>query len=171
MQAMKRLEKIVNSPGYQQYYEATARWEKERIHCHHDYTHFRDTARVAMILYLSKEIHCPELTSFSSPEIREIIYTVGYLHDIGRFLEYADPKKDHAEESAKLSRPLLKEAGFSCEEQVLIEKAIRNHRKKDNQGFDALIWWADKISRPCFDCPAVKTCKKFSKGQVPALML
>lgn len=166
MKSMIKLAKIVNSSCYQKYYNTTVEREKDRIYCCHNLTHFIDMARVAYLLYLTKEVAAPELDCFSPDEVKEIIYTVGYLHDIGRFAEYDDANIDHAQESAKLARPLLQEAGFSVKEQAIIEKAIKNHRKKDGEGFDGLIYLADKKSRPCHSCVALNTCKKFPKGKI-----
>ncbi|MEE0776706.1 MAG: HD domain-containing protein [Bacillota bacterium] len=167
MKEMTKLGKILNSSPYQSYINSIAQWEKTRVFCRHDRSHFLDTARVAYILFLTGEVACPELEIFHRDAVREIIYAVGFLHDIGRFLEYEDPTKDHAAESAVLARPLLEDAGFEKIERQLILKAIANHRKKDNQGFDLLIYRADKEGRPCFFCDSLPQCKKFPSGAMP----
>ena len=71
-------------------------------------------------MWLNGEVACPELEPYHSDTVREIIYTAAFLHDIGRFMEYADKSLDHALESEKLSRPFLQEAGFSRAEAELI---------------------------------------------------
>ena len=167
MKEMTKLGKILNSSPYQFYVDSIAQWEKKRMFCRHDRSHFLDTARVAYILFLEKAVACPELDSFGQDEIREMIYAVGFLHDIGRYLEYEDPAKDHAQESARLAEPLLRDAGFSDDACHLILKAISNHRKKNNQGFDLLIYRADKEGRPCSHCDALPQCKKFAAGEIP----
>lgn len=168
---LTKAEFILNSALYQNYIDAIAQREETRRFCKHERHHFWETARCAYILFLSGEVACPELEAYDSLEQREIIYAAAFLHDIGRFLEYDDPQKDHATEGARLARPLLKEAGFDEAETMLICKAIANHRKKDGAGFDLLLYRADKVSRPCFDCPVLGECKKFSPENLPRISI
>ncbi|MEG0998302.1 MAG: HD domain-containing protein [Clostridiales bacterium] len=168
---MEKLGVIINLPQYQEYCKAIENEEKNRVFCHHDITHFAEVARTAYILYLTNEVPCPELKAFSEETIKELIYVFGFLHDIGRFLEYQDNEKDHAVESEKLSRPFLKEAGFSHAEQEIILKAIKNHRCDDTQGFDRLTYLADKKSRLCTGCSGLIHCKKFANGQIPEVVI
>ena len=166
---MQRVEIILNSPVYQDHIEQIRLREVHRRFCRHERHHFWETARTAYILYLSGEVLCPELDAFSPEAAKEMIYAAAFLHDVGRFLEYDDPSRDHAEESAVLARPLLVEAGFSDEEIPLILKSIAHHRRKDGEGFDLLMYRADKESRPCYDCPALGDCKKFSADHPPKI--
>lgn len=166
---MQRVEIILRSSIYQDYVEQIRRREETRRFCRHERNHFWETARTAYILYLSGEVACPELEPFAPEAVKEMIYAAAFLHDIGRFLEYDDPSKDHAEESAVLARPLLVEAGFSNAEIPLILKAIAHHRLKHGEGFDLLMYRADKESRPCYDCPALGACKKFSAEHPPKI--
>ena len=159
----------MNSTVYQQYTEEIRRREETRRFCVHDAHHFWEVARVGYILYLSGEVDCPEWENHSATAVKEMIYAAAFLHDIGRFLEYDDPRKDHSRESAVLARPLLTEAGFSDEEIFLIEKAIAHHRTAGTSGFDLLLYRADKESRPCCTCPVLKECKKFSAEHPPRI--
>lgn len=168
--AMHRVEILLRSPLYQDYVEQIRLREENRRFCRHERNHFWETARTAYILYLSGEVSCPELEAFSPQAVKEMIYAAAFLHDIGRFLEYDDPTKDHAAESAVLARPLLVEAGFSDVEAPLILSAIAHHRRKDGNGFDLLLYRADKESRPCYDCPALGECKKFSAENPPKII-
>ena len=166
---MKRVELILSSTVYKDYIEQIRVREETRRFCRHERNHFWETARTAYILYLSGEVACPEFEGFSSDAVKEMIYAAAFLHDIGRFLEYDDPSKDHAAESAVLARPLLIEAGFSVDEIPLVLQAIAHHRRKDGEGFDLLMYRADKESRPCYDCPALGDCKKFSAEHPPKI--
>ena len=167
--AMKRVETILKSPVYQEYIEKIRRWEETRRFCRHDRNHFWDVARTAYILYLSGEVPCPELEHFSSAAVKEMIYAAAFLHDVGRFLEYENRERDHAVESAVLARPLLEEAGFSVEETEPVLSAIAHHRHRDGNGFDLLLYRADKESRPCYNCPSLTECKKFSPENPPVI--
>ncbi len=167
--AMKRVEFLLNSTSYQSYMENIRQWEKTRRFCRHDRNHMWEVARTGYILYLSGEVVCPEFEAFSPTAVKEMIYAAAFLHDIGRFLEYEDASKDHSKESAVLARPLLVEAGFSDAEVSLILHAIAMHRTKGTEGFDLLIYRADKESRPCYDCPVLSECKKFSPEKPPVI--
>lgn len=168
---MRRVEAVLSSPVYNEYLEKIRVREETRRFCVHDRIHFRETAHAACILYLSGEIPCPELEGLSPHAVKEMIYAAAYLHDIGRFRQYDDSSLCHGKESAVLARPLLAEAGFSHAEAEIILKAIANHRREGDNGFDLLLYRADKLGRSCFDCPALKDCKKFQNGNKPALKL
>ena len=134
MKEMTKLGKILNSSPYQFYVDSIAQWEKKRMFCRHDRSHFLDTARVAYILFLEKAVACPELDSFGQDEIREMIYTVGFLHDIGRYLEYEDPAKDHAQESCQIGRAFAAGRGIFRDACHLILKLYRTIAKKIIRG-------------------------------------
>ena len=167
--ALSRVEAILRSPVYNDYMEKICRREAARRFCRHDRGHCWETARAAYILFLSGAVDCPELKDIEARAAQEMIYAAAFLHDIGRFLEYEDPSKDHAAEGAVLARPLLAEAGFSEAESERIVSAIAHHRRKDNTGFDLLLYRADKESRPCFDCPVLSECKKYSPAKKPRI--
>ena len=166
---MKRVAALLSAPQYKEYTDQIDRWEKTRRFCRHDRNHLWETARTAYILYLSGEVPCPELADFSEATVREMIYAAAFLHDIGRFREYENEALDHGEEGAVLARPLLTGAGFSDAQSALILKAIAHHRKRGFDGFDLLLYRADKESRPCYDCPVLSECKKFSPEQPPVI--
>lgn len=168
-ESIKRVGIILDSPKYKEYLDKIDCWEKTRRFCRHDRNHFWETARTAYILYLSGEVSCPELQEFSKTAVKEMIYAVAFLHDIGRFKEYENEALDHGQEGAVLARPLLAEAGFSDAESAIIVKAIADHRIKDTVGFDLLLYRADKESRPCYDCPVLAECKKYSPEQPPVI--
>lgn len=159
----------MQSPVYQNYIEEIRRWEETRRFCRHERNHFWEVARTAYILYLAGDVPCREFEGFSPRAVKEMIYAAAFLHDIGRFLEYENPARDHAEESAVLARPLLVEAGFSAAEIESILSAVAHHRRKDGTGFDLLLYRADKESRPCYDCPVLAECKKYSPEHLPVI--
>lgn len=166
---LTRLGELLHSPKYKEYLDQINRWEESRRFCRHDRNHCWETARTAYILYLTGEIPCEEFAAFSPEAVKEMIYAAAFLHDIGRFKEYADEALDHSVEGAVLARPLLFEAGFSDGESALILKAIAHHREKAGGGFDLLLYRADKESRPCYDCPVLAQCKKYSPEKQPVI--
>lgn len=166
---MRRVGVLLDSQIYKGYLDQIDRFEKARRFCRHDRNHLWETARTAYILYLTGEVPCPELEAFAEDAVQEVIYAAAFLHDIGRFKEYENEALDHGEEGAVLARPLLAEAGFSDAESRLILKAIAHHRKKGEAGFDLLLYRADKESRPCYDCPVLAECKKFSPEKPPVI--
>lgn len=89
---------------------------------------------------------------------KEIIYAIGLLHDIGRWVEYEGGEK-HNKASYKLSLDILKECDFNKEEIEIILSGILNHRNSEAEGLDKIIYLADKKSRSCFLCNAEKLCK------------
>lgn len=89
---------------------------------------------------------------------KEIIYAIGLLHDIGRWVEYEGGEK-HNKASYKLSLDILKECDFNKEEIEIILSGILNHRNSEAKGLDKIIYLADKKSRSCFLCNAEKLCK------------
>ncbi|PAB58041.1 HD domain-containing protein [Anaeromicrobium sediminis] len=156
---MNRVNKILENEKYKEYLNRINMCEKDRIFCRHTLQHFIDVSRVAYILSLEKNLSLE----------KEIIYAAGLLHDIGRFMEYEE-NIDHAVASAHLCVPILEDSLFSQEEIGLIKQAIKSHRNKDllKSDLDFIIYEADKKSRLCLDCKALKECKKF-KNTLPKL--
>jgi uncharacterized protein len=64
----------------------------------------------------------------SAPVLRPVLEAAALLHDIGREWERRDPSIDHAQKSAELAEPILKEAGFPEECIPKVLQAIRTHR-------------------------------------------
>lgn len=149
---MKRVNRIIQNPTYQQYLEWNYKAEKGRPYCHHDFFHQLTVARLAYLLILEQGKN-----SFS----REIIYAAGLLHDIGRWRQYSEDI-DHPLAGAELARPLLKNAGFSAEEIESITKAIREHGSSGLKStlLGETLQRADSLARTCFYCAARDGCKK-----------
>lgn len=80
---------------------------------------------------------------------KEIIYAIGLLHDIGRWVEYEGGEK-HNKASYKLSLDILKECDFNKEEIEIILSGILNHRNSEAEGLDKIIYLADKNQEAVF---------------------
>ena len=146
---MDRVNAILNDKEYKKYLNRIKEWEKKRHYCKHNMKHFMDVARIAYILTLEEKIKVD----------KEVIYAIGLLHDIGRHVQYED-KTPHEKASAILAPGILKRCGFDKAEEELIISCISNHRNKENQGgsLEQIIYRADKLSRPCYECKYEKDC-------------
>jgi uncharacterized protein len=156
---VQRFYKVLADPRFQEYRSRISKHEAQRKFCGHDEQHLLDTARIAWILSLEGQLKF----------LRETIYTAAFLHDIGRWCEYEDEKKDHAAAGAALSRPILQEAGFDKAETDVIAAAIAEHRLLPQQcatPLGRLLAAADDLSRRCFDCALSPECHKY--GRMPA---
>lgn len=157
---MERIQKLIDNQDYRLCLQKNSRAEEERNFCRHYFEHLLDVARLTYILLLETG------TPFIS---KEVAYAAGLLHDIGRWQEY-ESGKDHAIFSAELAAPILDSAGFFTAETNLICKAIRQHRHSAGKYHDehcsplstALVA-ADSLSRLCFQCSALSSCKKKSE--------
>lgn len=144
---MKRVNDILNNELYKEYLHRLKKYEENREFCKHDMDHFLDMARIAYIIVLEEGINVS----------KEIIYSIGLLHDIGRVLEY-ESGIPHHEASVIISKEILKDIDFSYEEKESILKAIENHRDEDNEQLSSIIYTSDKLSRNCLECKAIKDC-------------
>ncbi len=93
---------------------------------------------------------------------RDMAYSAGLLHDIGRWKEYLDGS-DHALTGALLAVPILERHGFKPQEIELITTAISRHRNKQqvkcNFSLVHALQNADLFSRPCLQCTIKEQCK------------
>ncbi|MGI6070795.1 MAG: HD domain-containing protein [Blautia sp.] len=147
---MERVNRIWNHPVYQECLRTITKLERTRRFCHHDWAHFLDVARLAYIENLEKGLGIS----------KECIYACGLLHDIGRHLQYTEGTPHH-EASAAIAGPILKDCGFTEEEQKKILEAILSHRNADvgsQLGLAGVIYRADKASRVCFACESESDC-------------
>lgn len=151
---LPRVNKILHHPDYIKYIGEIEELEKDRIFCRHNMEHFISVARIAWILNLKENRGLD----------REMIYAAALLHDIGRGQEYLTGVR-HEEESARLAPPIIESAGFDVSEKEAIISAIATHRDGDfalshPAGLNAMIYRADKLSRPCYRCMASDKCTK-----------
>lgn len=148
-QAMRRVNAILQHPTYQTWIIAVNEAERGRDFCRHGLEHALDVARIAYALWLD---------AGGNPVAKDIVYAAALLHDVGRWQQYAEAGVDHAEAGAKLAEPLLLEVGYHPQVTAEIVKAIRLHSKGGGEGLAAVLYRADKLSRPCYVCPSRAKC-------------
>jgi len=157
---MERINYILNDPDFINYLNKNKETEADRIYCRHDIAHFLDVSRIACIISLEEKLIID----------KEILYAMGLLHDIGRWMEYENGT-DHAIASKELAAGILQKYEFSEIEISEILSAIEGHRKRgDTSYLGDLLYRADKLSRNCTHCKARITCKKFQNGEKPFLL-
>lgn len=144
---MDRVNKILNNEKYMMYLKKNMLYEKDREFCKHDINHFLDMARISYIISLEKGLNLD----------KEIIYAIGLLHDIGRWIQYEN-NIPHDIASFNISEEILKECDFLDNEIDIILDAIINHRNKQCHGLNKIFYDADKLSRKCFCCEASSKC-------------
>ena len=146
---MDRINKIYNLESYRREIVYIAGDEKNRIYCKHNLEHFLDVARIAYIINLEENLGYD----------KEIIYAIALLHDIGRHKEYESGINHHIA-SVEMAQEILKQTGFSEDEISIICDVIQTHRNKTNKTkLNEIIYTADKMSRKCYSCSAISTCK------------
>ncbi|NLA27027.1 MAG: HD domain-containing protein [Firmicutes bacterium] len=150
---MDKVNRILYDKEYLFYLENIRLLEKDRSFCRHDFEHFLTVARLTYLFLLE------EGCRFIS---REMAYSAGLLHDIGRWKEYQGGG-DHATISARLAGSILERAGFNHCEQELIVKAIAQHRHdapgEHRSPLSSALHKADGMARLCFSCVSRKDCR------------
>lgn len=145
---MERVDAIWRHPVYRQCLQKIEEHEADREFCRHTPEHFLDVARLTWILALEEGIKAD----------KELVYAAGLLHDIGRHLQY-EQGIPHEEASARIAEEILKDCGFSGEEQAVILELILSHRAESGKRcLASLFYRADKLSRNCFLCPSREEC-------------
>lgn len=153
---MERLNEIIMHAEFEEIIEGIAFYEQNREFCDHTKEHFTAVARICYILVLE------ECALVGLPEkglSKELIYTAGMLHDIGRLEQYKTGI-DHAEAGLKTAEKFMKRSGYSEAEIELVTAAIKEHRKLPNNPtyLGEKLFKADKMSRFCFNCDTVEEC-------------
>lgn len=162
----EKIDEIWTHPLYRTELEQIKAFEKDRPFCRHTPEHFLDVARLMYIEVLERGL----------PFEKNLIYAAALLHDIGRAAQYRDGTP-HDRAGAGLASIILKDLGWSREEITMICTAIAGHRDKssltETSGLISgsasdrvdrtslladLLKRADKASRLCFQCPAVREC-------------
>lgn len=157
---MKKINSILNNSDFLNYLQKNIKAEEDRIYCCHDIAHFLDVSRIAYILSLEEKLNLD----------KEVLYAMGLLHDIGRWMEY-ESGVDHAVASKELAEEILKDCGFKESDIVEILKAIEAHRRNTHTTtLGELLYRADKLSRNCVLCRARNTCKNFQNGERPYII-
>ena len=144
---MDKVNSILNHKVYKEALQKLEKYEEHREFCKHDMEHFTSMSRIAYIMVLEKGLNYS----------KDIIYAIGLLHDIGRVKQYEDGTH-HDKASVELSRIILKDTDFNEAEIEIILSCIYNHRKESEDSLEGIIYKADKLSRQCFSCAAIKEC-------------
>ena len=141
--------KILKSKIYRDYLDELEYLERDRFFCRHNYEHFISVARICYILKLEEDVDVD----------KDMIYATALLHDLGRVLEIKEGI-NHAIGSVDIAREILEITDFSLEEKNRILSCISYHRTKNaaEDEFFNIFYRADKLSRPCFRCPAYDEC-------------
>ena len=144
------INKILQHPLFQQYMNANAEREADRIFCRHNMSHVMDVARIAYILNAEEDYGLS----------KNMIYAAALLHDIGRHVQYETGEK-HAFVSARLAPAILADCGFDAKDIQDIVSAIYTHSNKSiiqDRTLNGLIARADQLSRACYTCPVSDQC-------------
>lgn len=155
---MQKINALFKNPDYITYLQKNRDCEINRIYCRHDLNHALDVARIAYILNLEEQL------GFD----KETVYAMALVHDIGRWKEY-ETGIPHEEAGQVLAEDLLKNCGFKGSALDGILQAIGEHRVAGKPSLSSLLYRADKLSRNCTGCAAIKTCKRFTNNEVPFL--
>lgn len=141
---MERCNLICTHPLYRERMSIIESSEKTRQFCLHNFSHSLDVARIGYIKILEESLDID----------KELFYAAALLHDAGRY-----SGKPHNESGAELAKQIMPECGFSEQETNIVFDAIAAHRKSGGLSqFSALLYYADKKSRMCFDCSAADEC-------------
>lgn len=148
IQAMERIQPIVQHPRFQDWLRQMDALEAERIYCRHGLPHLLDVARIAALLAVERGASYP----------RDMIYAAALLHDLGRLAQYTSGIP-HAQAGVPMAQTLLHETAFTAQEQEEILRAVSFHRTGDtSDSLAQIIFEADHASRMCFACDAADTC-------------
>ncbi len=154
---MEKVNRVLFDEEYRHYLLKNKALEECRSFCHHNFEHLLAVARLTYLLLL--EEGCRFIP-------KEIAYSAGLLHDIGRWKEY-QCGGDHAGYSAALAGSILERAGFDPSEQELILKAIVQHRHsapgEHRSPLSAALHKADDMARLCFSCASRKNCRNVDR--------
>ena len=143
-------DRLLTDPEYLDLLAGIEKAERERIFCGHDLSHFLDVARIARI------INCEETLGLDADDI----YVSALLHDVGRLQEYEDDTP-HDEAGVAIAASFLEKIAYPEVKRAAVLEAVSGHRAAEEAGtlLTELIRRADKLSRPCFSCPARVKCK------------
>ena len=147
---MNRIDRILAHPAFRRALAEIEDCEAARPFCGHGTEHLLSAARLGALIAADEGIDVP----------RPLLYAAALLHDIGRAEEYRSGEP-HETASLRMAEPILRECGFSPDETAEVLRAIEQHRSSwpgTRTQLGALLYRADKESRPCFCCPAAEQC-------------
>lgn len=164
-EGLGRIEVVRKDPFYLDCLSLNGERERDRLFCRHDYRHVVLVSQISCKIIkqtcgLNTFIKTEGLNGIKSA--LEVVYAAGLLHDMGRWLQY-DTGEDHALAGSVIAAGVLKRAGFSEREALVITRAIREHRKAlPGQSYlGRVLCLADDLSRPCGSCSARLDCYKY----------
>lgn len=148
---MNRIKRIMEHPLFIECIEKNKMAEVNRRFCHHDISHLFAVANRMYLGCLEKKLGYH----------KDVVYAIGLLHDIGRFVEY-ETGTSHDIASVSFARPILEACDFNEDEITEISNAILGHRgtgkQKDENDLSTLLYIADKSSRLCSLCDMYESC-------------
>ena len=148
IQAMERLQPILQHPRFRDALQRIDALERDRIYCRHGLPHLLDVARIAALLAIDRGAQHP----------RDVIYAAALLHDLGRLKQYTTGEP-HAQAGIPLAEEILRDTAFTAEEQADILQAIGQHQTgAAPDSLAQIICEADHASRMCFACAAADSC-------------
>lgn len=161
---MKRVELLLRDNLYNDYINRNINEELEIKFCRHDLRHHVDVARITYILVLEHNdlnYFVKESGLSGKLSAKEVIYSAGLLHDIGKWKEYKTGV-DHAAVGARLAREILPRAYFNTNEIEHICRAVYEHRNisRDMSFLGERLHRADNLSRVCSQCEYLSQCPK-----------
>lgn len=159
---MEYVARLLQSRQFRQLVRELEELEKDRQYCRHDFAHFMDVARLAVLVNLEQNLGLEQ----------EMIYLTALLHDLGRVQEY-QYGISHEIAGEEIAVQLLNEIGYPSGKMQVIRGAVSCHRgncmesgriqgesgQQLQEDFTKLIRQADKKVRPCFFCRAQSDCK------------
>lgn len=158
--SMPAVEQIRRHPAYREHLARVVELESERVFCRHGLTHLLDTARIAYILDLERDLGFP----------KELVYAAALLHDIGKADQY-EAGAPHEQAGAAIAARILADIdGFDEGQKAAIVEAVREHRRPSDAAstLGKLLCEADKASRACYACSAREgcswSCEKMNAG-------
>lgn len=145
---MERVDRVLGHPEFQRRLAELTELERDRIFCRHGLDHLLAVARLMLILSREERLEFP----------KERLYATALLHDVGRGAQYRTGVP-HARAGVPIAEGILTDCGFGPKEREEILTAIAAHSDgADDAPLSRLLYRADKLSRPCFACPAADRC-------------
>lgn len=145
---MERVDRVLGHPEFQRRLAELTELERDRIFCCHGLDHLLAVARLMLILSREERLEFP----------KERLYATALLHDVGRGEQYRTGVP-HARAGVPIAEGILADCGFGPEERREMLAAIAAHSDgADGAPLSRLLYRADKLSRPCFACPAADRC-------------
>lgn len=145
---MERVDRVLGHPEFRRRLAELTELERDRIFCRHGLDHLLAVARLMLILSREERLEFP----------KERLYATALLHDVGRGAQYRTGVP-HVQAGVPIAEGILADCGFGPEEREEILTAISAHSDgADDAPLSRLLYRADKLSRPCFACPAADRC-------------